>query len=373
MDVLQLFFSRGVFEPFHLYERYHPRYRREYFSSNHSAFMAAHSDAVIHFSAPAVDAAKLDLPEELTARPQLEKKQSSEAGNRDSEGSGKTGAGEDNDDELRPIDDELELELGDIDVNWMRSSLPATVNITTAPDTEQELWRLDMLTLTNEQAFTVARALKMTLRKAMLPAWLLGPNVEIPLRRIVFNTPESLASLNLQHASAQEMLWLFTAIAAQPSTISNMSFKLCSFPLVSELFSPPRQDLASSSFRILERVTDLSITECTGLEPSWLFDALVGNAPLTLSIVKMPFGDEDFRSFTCANRLVSLRLERTEITGSSRCPPFFQFFVFLLLIFRDLLDLHSSRLRLKYHDAQPDRLQQVGIWAKRLQCFRIPQ
>lgn len=311
MDVLQLFFSCGVFEPFHLYERYHPRYRREYFSSNHSSFMCAH-DTQIHFSVPVVDAAKLDLLEELTSRPQLEKKQSSEVITRDSDGSGRVGS-DDNDEELRPIEDELEL--GDIDVNWMRPSLPATV-CATVHDTEQELWRLDMLNFNNEQAFVVARALKLALRKATLPAWLLGPNVEIPLRRIAFNTPESLTSLSLQQASAQEMLWLFTAIAAQPSAIANMSFKLCTFSLVSELFSPARQELGVSSFRVMERVTDLSITECTGLETSWLFEALVGNAPLALSIIKMPFGDDDFRNFTCANRLVSLRLERTEITGT---------------------------------------------------------
>lgn len=313
MDVLQLFFSCGVFEPFHLYERYHPRYRREYFSSNHSSFMCAH-DTQIHFSVPVVDAAKLDLLEELTSRPQLEKKQSSEVITRDSDGSGRVGS-DDNDEELRPIEDELEL--GDIDVNWMRPSLPATV-CATVHDTEQELWRLDMLNFNNEQAFVVARALKLALRKATLPAWLLGPNVEIPLRRIAFNTPESLTSLSLQQASAQEMLWLFTAIAAQPSAIANMSFKLCTFSLVSELFSPARQELGVSSFRVMERVTDLSITECTGLETSWLFEALVGNAPLALSIIKMPFGDDDFRNFTCANRLVSLRLERTEITGTDR-------------------------------------------------------
>lgn len=101
------------------------------------------------------------------------------------------------------------------------------------------------------------------------PAWLLGPNVEIPLRRLVFGVPGALVSLTIQQASAQEMMWLFTALTSQTVHVSTMSFKLCDFTLVSEMFGPLKQDLGGPSSHLLANVTDLSIVECVGIESSW--------------------------------------------------------------------------------------------------------
>ena len=88
----------------------------------------------------------------------------------------------------------------------------------------------------------------------------------------MFGIPEALVSLSIQQASAQEMLWLFIALTSQVVHATSMSFKLCDFTLVSEMFGALKQDLVVSPLHLFENVTDLSIVECVGVnqtETSW--------------------------------------------------------------------------------------------------------
>lgn len=364
LEALVLFFFCGVFEPYHLYERHHPAYKRQQNTSRPCIFVRAPDGVKLTFQVPSPDTLKLDPFDELMTRKSLAPSSSSSSsssssfssgffscgssssssgngnnsnhGSMNSNGSGSRGGsthggsnegrgGEEKEDWEGRRSLEEELEFGDISVDFARSGLPFLSNPPPAPDTgELDTWRLDMFSFSTEQAFAIARGMKNALRLCKAPAWLLGPNVEIPLRRLTLGSPENLTALTLQQAGAQEMLWLFTALSFQTTTITNMTFKLCDFSLVSEMFSPSKQDQIGPPSHVMERVTDLSLVECYGInqhETPWLYDGLIGTAPLTMTLSRMPFGDEDCRGFAaCAGRLVGLHIERTEITGAALTP-----------------------------------------------------
>ena len=167
MEALLLFFSCGVFEPFHLYERLHPTYKRQYFTSRHSSFMSFQDGAPVYFSVPALDVAKFDPTDALMTRPVVDFKVAE--------------ADEVSEDELEEkASGELEVERGsggmgrgrrvcdveeEFDTEVTRSNLPFLSNPPPAADHELETWRLDMLALSTDQAFAIARAMRIALRQ----------------------------------------------------------------------------------------------------------------------------------------------------------------------------------------------------------------